>query len=74
MKYRIKKARGHYRVTRSMEGNIWRYTIMARGTSIPRITDEPLRTFATLYTVNRVFNVWCAHPSYVPAFNRRCVK
>lgn len=72
MEYRIKKARGHYRIIRSMQGNIWCYTIMAQGTSIPRITYEPIRAFASLYTVNRVFNVWRPHPSYLPTFNRRC--
>lgn len=72
MKYRIKKARGHYRVTRSMRGNIWSYTIMARGTTIPRITYEPVRAFASLYVVNKSFNVWCPHPSRVPMFKGRC--
>ena len=72
MKYRINKARGHYGVSRSMQGNIWCYTIMAQGTTIPRITCEPVRTFATLFTVNMVFDVWRPHPSYVPMFTRRC--
>lgn len=49
MKYRIKKARGYYRVTRSMQGNIWCYTIMAQGTTIPRITYHPIRVFADLW-------------------------
>lgn len=74
MKFRIKKARGHYRVTRSMQGNTWCYTIMAQGTTIPRITYEPVQTFATLFNVNRVFNVWRTHPSRVPTFNRRCAE
>lgn len=74
MKYRIKKARGHYRVTRSMQGNIWCYTIMAKGTTIPRITYEPVRTFASLYKVNRVFDVWHPHPYRVPTFERRCTE
>lgn len=65
MKYRIKKARGHYRVTRSMQGNIWCYTIMAQGTTIPRITYEPVQVFASLFT---------PHPSHVPTFNRRCAE
>lgn len=60
-----------YRVVRSMQGNIWCYTIMAQGTTIPRITYEPVRAFASLFTVNKVFNVWRPHPSYVPTFARR---
>ena len=74
MKYRIKKASGHYRVTRSMQGNIWCYTIMARGTSIPRITYEPVRAFASLFTVNKVFNVWRPIPVHLPTFTRRCAE
>lgn len=74
MKYRIKKARGHYHVTRSTQGRLAVYTIMAQGTTIPRITYEPVRTFATLCTVNRVFGVWCPHPYHVPTFNRRCAE
>ena len=74
MKYRIKKARGHYRVTRSMQGNIWCYTIMAQGTTIPRITYEPVQAFASLYTVNRVFDVWKTRPAFLPRFVRRCAE
>ena len=74
MKYRIKNARGHYRVTRSAQGNIYCYTIMAQGSTIPRITYEPVQTFATLYTVNRVFNVWRTRPTYVPRFVGRCAQ
>lgn len=74
MKYRIKKARGHYRVTRSTQGRLAVYTIMAQGTTIPRITYEPVQTFATLYTVNRVFSVRHPHPSHVPTFTRRCAE
>ena len=74
MKYRIKKARGHYRVAKSTQGRVIVYTIMAQGTTIPRITYEPVQTFATLYTVNRVFNVWRPHPSHAPVFTRRCAQ
>lgn len=49
MKYQIKKARGRYRIVRAMQGNIHAYTIMAKGTTIGRITYTPVRTFADLY-------------------------
>lgn len=49
MKYQIKKARGRYRIVRTAQGNIFVYTIMAKGTTIPRITYTPVRTFADLY-------------------------
>lgn len=74
MKYRIKKARGYYRVTKSTQGRVIVYTIMAQGTTIPRITYEPVQTFATLFNVNRVFNVWRPHPSHVPTMKRRCAE
>lgn len=72
MKYRIKKACGYYRVTKSTQGRVIVYTIMAQGTTIPRITYEPLQTFAGLYIANKVFNVWRPYPSHVPTFTRRC--
>lgn len=74
MKYRIKKARGHYRVTRSTQGRLAVYTIMAQGTTIPRITYEPVQAFASLFTVNRVFNVWKPRPAFLPRFVRRCAE
>lgn len=49
MKYRIKKARGYYRIARTMQGNMHVYTIMAKGATISRITYTPVRTFADLY-------------------------
>lgn len=75
MKYRIKKARGYYRVTRSMQGNIWCYTIMAKGTTIPRITYNPVRTFASLFIVNWIDNVWKPRPVFLPPrFDWRCAQ
>ena len=68
MKYRIKKARGYYRVTRSTQGRLAVYTIMAQGTTIPRITYELVQTFANM------FSVWRPHPSHVPTFTRRCAE
>ena len=53
MTYKIKKVRGYYRVTRSAQGNIHIYTIMAMGTTIPRITTHPITDFAQLYIANK---------------------
>lgn len=58
MKYRIKKARGFYRIVKSGLYLSPVYTIMAQGTSIPRITSHPVTDFAALYRANKVFNVW----------------
>lgn len=58
MKYRIKRARGFYRVAKSGLYLSPVYTIMAQGTSIPRITSHPVADFAALYRANKVFNVW----------------
>ena len=58
MKYRIKKARGFYRIAKSSLYPTPVYTIMAQGSSIPRITSHPVADFAALYRANKVFNVW----------------
>lgn len=53
MKYRIKGARGHYRVFRSMNGSIWIYTILVQGTAFPCITYRPATAFAEMYRIRR---------------------
>lgn len=74
MKYRIKRARGHYRVTRSMQGNMCVYTILSNGTTIGRITYQPVHTFASLFITNRIYNVWKTRPAFLPRFVRRCAE
>lgn len=56
--YRIKKARGFYRISKSRLYLTPQYTIMAQGSSIPRITSHVLTDFAALYRANKTFGVW----------------
>lgn len=74
MIYCIKKARGFYRVARSMQGNMWVYTIMADGTTIGRITYNPVRTLSILIIEGRLYNVWKPRPAFLPRFVRRCAE
>lgn len=74
MKFRIKKARGYYNVMRRVKDNMYLYTILYNDSTMCQITYQPVQTFATLFNVNRVFNVWRPHPSHVPTFNRRCAE
>lgn len=62
MKYRIKKARGFYRIIKSRLYLTPQYTIMAQGTTIPRITTHLLTDFAALYRANK--NVWRPRPGW----------
>ena len=62
MKYRIKKARGFYRISKSRLYLTPQYTILAQGSSIPRITPHVLTDFAALYRANK--SVWRPRPGW----------
>lgn len=68
MKYRVKKARGFYRICKSRLYLTPQYMIMAQGTTIPRITTHLLTDFAALYRANK--SVWRPRHGWYVQLNR----